>query len=146
MTLPKRILFVDLEDTRRGTRERLLLDAGYQVEVRNSHEMSQQLDHEASFDLVLLAVRRDNRNKAQSYVEMLTQKRPQLPVLLLTDLGIFLPQGSMGNEIESGNPAALLSEIARLLTGSTHIPEVSINAAPAMRRPYAADLQLSDKE
>jgi AmiR/NasT family two-component response regulator len=135
MTLPKRILFVDLEDTRRGTRERLLLDAGYQVEVRNSHEMSQQLDHEASFDLVLLAVRRDNRNNAQSYLEMLTQKRPQLPVLLLTDLGIFLPQGSMGNEIESGNPAALLSEIARLLTGSTHIPEVSINTAPAMRRP-----------
>src|SRR5678815_591981 len=110
MTLPKRILFVDLEDTRRGTRERLLLDAGYQVEVRSSHELSQQLDHEASFDLVLLAVRRGNRNQAQSYLEMLTQQRPHLPVLMLTDLGIFLPRGSMGKGIESGNPAALLSE------------------------------------
>lgn len=137
---------MDLEDTRRGTRERLLLNAGYQVEIRSSHEMSQQLDHEASFDLVLLAVRRGNRNQAQSYLEMLTQQRPQLPVLMLTDLGVFLPRERMGKGIESGNPAALLSEIARLLTGSTHIPEVSFDAAMSTRPPHAADPILSDRE
>src|SRR5690349_17139963 len=63
MSLParKRILLVDVNDPRAKTRVKMLVGAGYEVEVREDDRVSELLAHEDSFDLILLSLHRKRR-------------------------------------------------------------------------------------
>lgn len=115
---------MDRKDPRRVTRVALLDSAGYEVEVRNDVEVSELLDHEAHFDLILIAVNRRDLKQAAAYSEMLRRKRQALPILLLTDTNVFVPRGTLSPQAESGFPKEMLEQIASMLAGSKHIREI----------------------
>ena len=123
----KRILFVDLDDKRRATRVTILMDAGYEVEIRADHEVSETLDHEGTFDLLLLALHRKNLEEASAYSETVRKKHSNLPILLLLDVGVFVPRGTLSRSIETGFPVEMMRDIAEMLAGSIHIREIPSN-------------------
>ena len=120
----KRILFVDLDDTRRETRVRMLTGAGHEVEVRADHEVAETLDHEGTFDLLLLALHKKDLEEAAAYSETIRKKYPTLPILLLLDVGVFVPRGTLSESIETGFPFAMLRQIGEMLAGSSHVREI----------------------
>jgi hypothetical protein len=52
----KKILLIDLDDTRRATRVGLLTSSGYDVDLRDDYIAAERLDHEGFFDLVIVAL------------------------------------------------------------------------------------------
>jgi DNA-binding NtrC family response regulator len=125
MNFPRKrnILLIDLNDPRRDTRVRILENAGYAVEVRQNHKAAEALGRELEYDLVLLALHRDKFKDAVDYSDRLQKANPGLPILLLTDAGVYLPIGTLSPCIETGLPNELVKEIARRLTGRENIPE-----------------------
>ena len=123
MTNQKKILLIDLDDHRRETRVRLLANAGYFVDVRTDYIEAERLDHEGTYDLVIVALH-GNPDKAAHYSDLLSRARPRLPILLLTDSGVYVPPGTLSPSLESGSPAELIREIASMLAGSTYIREL----------------------
>jgi AmiR/NasT family two-component response regulator len=115
-----RILLVDLDDYRRGTRVRLLESAGYDVDVRSDYIEAERLDHESEHDLIIVALHRDP-SEAAAYTDGLTKRTPTLPILLLADYNIYPPRGTISRTIETGSPAALLMEVAEMLSESAHV-------------------------
>jgi hypothetical protein len=75
-----------------------------------------------------LALRREDLTEAAAYSERLRHVRPSLPILLLTDEGVFVPRGALSPNIKTGDPVALMTEIAELLAGSKHIRELDLAA------------------
>jgi hypothetical protein len=73
--------------------------------------------------LVIVALHGDPENAAR-YSDHLSRVKPKLPILLLTDAGVFVPPGTLSDSIETGNPAKLIQEIAEMLAGSTHVREL----------------------
>ncbi|MGA7316420.1 MAG: hypothetical protein WBX22_20890 [Silvibacterium sp.] len=61
---------------------------------------------------------------AAAYSERLHRSDPTLPVLLLTDNGVYVPQGMLSRDIQTGSPVLLMKEIGELLAGSSHIREI----------------------
>jgi CheY-like chemotaxis protein len=116
----KRILLVDVDDPRRDTRIRLLSKAGYEVHVRKDSDAAERLKDEWGYDLVVVAINRDSNLPAE-YSDRLSMRVPDLPILLLVDNDAFVPFGTLSRTIETGDPIALLKEIARMLTGSERI-------------------------
>jgi len=127
MANQKRILLIDLGDRRRDTRVQLLTHAGYAVEVRNNHIEAEHLDHEGEFDLVIVTLH-GSPQKAVKYSDDLNRAKPRLPILLLTDSGVYVPGGTRNQSMETGSPGALIEEIASMLEGSTHIRESPFQA------------------
>ena len=125
----KRILFIDLDDTRRQTRVQMLKQAGYDVVLRNSHIDAEILDHEGHFDLILLTLHRTKLDDAAAYSERLRKQKANLPILLLTDYGVFVPRGTLSPSLETGDAVEMLREIASMIAGSTHIREVDIDGS-----------------
>jgi AmiR/NasT family two-component response regulator len=125
MENPQKILLIDKDDNRRQSRVNLLAYAGYTVSVRADYIEAERLDHEGRFDLVILALHGDAEN-ATLYSNHLSRTKPRLPVLLLTDVGVFVPPGTLSDSIETGNPAKLIHEIAEMLAGSTHVRDLPI--------------------
>jgi DNA-binding NtrC family response regulator len=119
-TATKRILLIDSDDYRRETRVRVLMSAGYEVELRIDHIAAVRLNHEADFDLIILALHAGSE-KAAFYGDELHKNNPDLPILLLTDAGVLLPEGTLNLRIEAGRPTELIESVAQLLTQSTHI-------------------------
>jgi hypothetical protein len=120
----KRILLVDLDDIRRKTRVQMLAAKGYDVEVRANHLVSESFDREPGFDLVILALHRKSLEDAAAYCDRLRKKHPTLPILLLTDTGVFVPHGTLCPSMETGFPVEMMREIAEMLEGSAHIREI----------------------
>ena len=120
----KRILLVDLDDSRRKTRVRMLTGAGYEVECRADHEVSEALENEGTFDLLILALHRKKVDEAAAYTDRLRKKKPTLPILVLLDAGVFVPHGTLSPSIEAGSPLDMMREIAEMLAGSAHIREL----------------------
>jgi ActR/RegA family two-component response regulator len=118
------ILLIDLNDPRRDTRVRILEKAGYTVEVSQNHKAAEALGREFEYDLVLLALHRDKFKEAVDYSDRLQKANPGLPILLLTDAGVYVPIGTLSPSIETGLPHDLIKEIARMLTGRDHIQEL----------------------
>ena len=104
----------------------MLQGAGYDVEVRSDHEISESSDHEGSFDLLILALHHKKLDEAADYSERLRKKKPTLPILLLTDSGVFVPHGALSRSVATGFPEELMVEIADMLAGSSHIRELHI--------------------
>lgn len=123
-----RILLIDVDDPRRLTRERMLEDAGYEVSVRQDWIHAEELAHEADFDLVILALHRRDLKEAAAYTDRLTKSNPALPILLLTDAGVFVPKSTLSNSLETGDPVELMKRVAAMLAGSTHLRELDISA------------------
>jgi CheY-like chemotaxis protein len=123
----QRVLLIDRDDARRRSRVMLLVEAGYEVEVRADHVIAEDQDGEARFDLVVLALHEAKLEDAVAYSERLRNANPGLPILFLTDYGVIVPHGTLGRCIEAGDPLHLLRGIAEMLTASTHIREPEIN-------------------
>jgi DNA-binding NarL/FixJ family response regulator len=122
-TKPK-ILLVDLDDNRRLTRVQILQGAGYEVEVRATHVEASQLNHEGRFDMVIIALHL-YPTQAVTYSDELHKNNPNLPILLLTDWGVFVPRGTLSRTLETGSPGALVTQVAAMLAGSTHVREIT---------------------
>ena len=120
----KRILLVDVDDPRAKTRVKMLLAAGYEVEVREDDSVSELLAHEDSFDLILLSLHQKGLEHACAYSDAVAKKFPGLPILLVTDAGIFAAKGTLSRSIDGWEAAEMMKEIASMLVGSTHIPGI----------------------
>lgn len=124
MESEKKILLVDLDDARRKTRVRMLERAGYEVETRADHEISERLDSEDTFDLIVLALHRKELDEAAAYSERIRKANPDLPILLLVDAGVFVPRGTLSPSVGTEVPMDMIKEVAGMLAGSTHIREI----------------------
>lgn len=102
----------------------MLTNAGYSVDLRTDHVEAEFLDHEGRFDLIILALH-GNPEKAALYSDRLSNAEPQLPILLLTDFGVFVPSGTLSRSVETGDPAKLIRQVAAMLEGSSHVRELS---------------------
>ena len=109
---------------KRGSR--MLEHAGYDVVLRNSHIDAESFDHEDHFDLIVLTLHRKKLDDAAAYSERLRKQKVNLPILLLTDHGVFVPRGTLSPSIETGQPEAMIQEIACMIAGSTHVRELDI--------------------
>jgi DNA-binding NtrC family response regulator len=125
METVRKILLVDLDDSRRESRVQLLTRSGYVVDVRRDHIEAERLGHEGAFDLVIVALR-GSPTKAVEYSDQLCRTDPRLPILLLTDWGVFVPAGTLSRSLETATPDALIHEIARMLESSTHVRELPL--------------------
>lgn len=123
-TQRKQILLIDADDARRDTRVAMLKHAGYEVAVSRDHTAAIRDGEEASYDLVIIAVHREKMQEVAAYSEKLRQAKPSLPILLLTDQGVFVPNGTLSPTLDGGSPGELLEEIAGMLTDSSHIREL----------------------
>ena len=121
----KKILLIDVDDNRRRSRVNLLTNAGYRIEVRQDYIDAERLNHEGTFDLVIVSLHGDS-DKAAHYSDVLTRAQPRLPVLLLTDVGMFVPPGTLSPSLKTGSPAELIGEIVGMLAGITHVRELPI--------------------
>lgn len=122
----KRLLLIDTDDLRRKSRVELLSRSGYSVDVRNDHLSAERLNDEKDYDVVILALH-GNPEKAIAYSDQLSRDTPALPILLLTDYGVYVPPGTLNRSIEAGDPAALMKALASMLAGSTHVRELPIS-------------------
>jgi DNA-binding NtrC family response regulator len=120
----KRILLIDHDDSRRGSRVKVLLRQGYDVDVWKDHVDAEILDHEGSFDLIIVALHAHPEDAA-SYSDHVSRVNPDLPILLLTDYGVYVPCGTLSESLEAGSPSELTKRVAAMLAGSSHIREVS---------------------
>jgi DNA-binding NtrC family response regulator len=125
----KKILLIDLDDSRRTSRIALLEQAGYHVSLRTDHVQAAELNQEGTYDLVVVALHR-NSELATEYSDRLAILKPKLPILLLTDFGVLTPEGTLSRSIKAGVPREIMAEIATMLEGSAHIREMSKDAAP----------------
>lgn len=125
MTFAKRLLLIDAGDLRRRSRVQLLTAMGYDVDVRDDYIEAKRLGDEESYDLIILALH-GNSAKAIAYSDDLKRASPRVPILLLTDFGVFVPPGTLSQRIESGNPQDLIEEIATMLAGTIEVRELPI--------------------
>lgn len=119
MTPPRQqILLIDADDARRETRVAMLKRAG------RDHTAAQREGVEGSYDLVIIALHREKLAEVTAYSEGLRRAKPTLPILLLTDEGVFVPPGTLSRNINGSSPARLLEEIAAMLASSAHMREL----------------------
>jgi hypothetical protein len=110
---------------RRDSRVKLLVGVGYDVDVRDDYIAAERFGDEGSYDLIVLALH-GYPEKAIAYSDQLKRNSPRLPVLLLTDFGVFVPAGTLSRSIESGSPYELIEQIATMLAGATHVRELPV--------------------
>ena len=122
---------MDSNDLRRDTHVRMLTGVGYEVECSDSCEVSELLGHEAEFDLLILVLHQKKLDEAAAYSERLRYKKPTLPILLLLDVGVFVPRGTLSETMQTGFPAEMMVQIAEKLAGSRHIRELHFPSAVA---------------
>ena len=137
----QRILLIDHHDTRRETREGVLRQAGYEVVSAENFEAVEGHLRETAFDLVIIAVKGNADRESLAYSQRLRAANPQLPILALSDRGIFLPKESLLAVLETGRPVQLIAAVATMLLASTHVrnhvrgkkPPNSVGAAEARK-------------
>lgn len=112
----------------------MLQRGGYDVVVRTDYVESEHLDNEGSFDLVVLTLHRKELEGAAAYSERLRKAKPDLPILLLTDHDVFVPRGTLSQQVETGDPGELMREIASMIAGSAHIREIGMEDSARPRK------------
>ena len=118
----EKILLVDCDDARRQSRVQMLESVGYEVETRANYVAAKRLDHEGRFDLIIVTLHRHPEDTA-AYSDDLSRTDPQLPILLLTDAGVFVPRGTLRESVGAGSATQLIQKVSAMLIGSTHIRE-----------------------
>lgn len=118
----KRILLIDRHDLRRDTREHLLRKEGYEVATADRFDLVEGHVQEATFDLVVVSVADSAAGaKAVVYSQRLRAANAALPILALSDNGLYLPKESLITLMQSGSPLELIAEVGKMLLASTHI-------------------------
>jgi DNA-binding NtrC family response regulator len=120
---PQRILLIDLDDVRRQSRVQMLESVGYEVETRANYMAAERLDHESEFDLIIVTLHHHPEDAA-AYSDHLSKADPRLPILLLTDAGVFVPKGTLSQSVGAGSVSELIQKVSAMLVGSTHIREL----------------------
>ena len=123
----KRILLIDHDDRRRDTRVAMLKRMECEVELREDDLHAEAASHEGRFDLVVIALHRRGLDRAAAYSERIRAKNPDLPILLLTDQAVYVPNGTFSRTLEAGVPRELVEAIAEMLSGSKHLRELSMD-------------------
>lgn len=123
----KRILLVDVDDQRRATRVSLLRHSGYQVETRKDFQAAENSADEGQFDLVIVALHAVPDGTGD-YTNRLAETYLGLPILLLTDMGVFVPTWVTSRSTDGSYPAALMAEVASMLTHSLYICKAAARA------------------
>jgi len=62
--------------------------------------------------------------RAAQYSDRLSRAKPRLPILLLTDSGVYVPPETLSHSMETGDPAALIREVASMLVGNIYVREL----------------------
>ena len=137
----QRVLLIDHHDARRETREALLEQAGYEVVTAESFAAVEGRLREVGFDLVIVAVKGNADRESLAYSQRLRAASPKLPILALSDRGIFLPKESLLTVLESGQPLQLIAAVARLLVASAHVR----NNVSSKKPPNSADAMQTKK-
>lgn len=76
---------------------------------------------EAAFDLVVISVIDSAAGaKAVTYSQRLRAANADLPILVLSDNGLYLPKERLISVVQSGYPMELIAEIGKMLLESTH--------------------------
>ena len=118
----EKILLIDRDDIRRQSRVQMLESVGYEVETRTNYIAAEQLDHEGHFDLIIVTLHMHPEDAA-AYSDDLARTDPKLPILLLTDAGVFVPEGTVSQSVSAGSATQLIQRVSSMLVGSTHIRE-----------------------
>lgn len=124
--MSKKILLIDLDDTRRKTRIQLLESAGYVVDVRTDYVAAEKAADENDYDLVVLALMA-SVSLAADYASRLQAASPTLPLLILTDAGVYAPKGMHSDD--GREPREFLARVAGLLLGSKHVRILPLEAS-----------------
>jgi len=101
----------------------MLESVGYEVETRATYVAAERLDHEGSFDLIIVALHSHPECTA-AYSDHLSRSDPKLPILLLTDAGVFVPKGTLSESVGAGSMTHLIQRVSAMLVGSDHIREL----------------------
>lgn len=118
----KRILLIDRHDPRRDTREHLLRKQGYEVVTADRFDLVEGCVQEATFDLVAVSVADCAAGvEMVAYSHRLRADNAALPILALSDNGLYLPPKSLIALMQSGSPLELVAEVGTMLLESTHI-------------------------
>ena len=122
----KRILLIDHDDARRATRVLLLQQEGYEVVTADNYDTVEGRIREAAFDLVIVETD-DIKEAVLAYSERLRGTQPQLPILVLSDQGLFLPKEVLLAHFATSfpSPVEVLAKIAAMFLESTHRREQS---------------------
>ena len=117
----KRILLIDRKDTRRATRVMLLEREGYEVVTANRFQDVENSLAESGVDLVVLNADEDEKATVD-YGQRLKHIAPTLPILVLSENGLFLPRTSLLASFrgEHPTPPEVLAKIAAMLMASEH--------------------------
>lgn len=126
---PQKILLIDLDDVRRQSRVQMLESVGYRVETRANYLAAEQLDHEGGFDLIIVTLHHHPEDAA-AYSDHLSKADPKLPILLLTDAGVFVPKGTLSQSVGAGSVSQLIQRVSAMLVGSTHVRELEGEPEP----------------
>jgi response regulator RpfG family c-di-GMP phosphodiesterase len=118
----QKILLIDLDDARRQSRVKMLESVGYEVETRANYIAAEQLDHESRFDLIIVTLHSHPEDTA-AYSDHLSRTDPKLPILLLTDTGVFVPNGTLSESVGAGSTTHLIQTVSAMLVGSDHMRE-----------------------
>jgi len=91
--------------------------------------------------LVIVTLHGDPKKSVQ-YSDEWTRTKPRLAILLLTDVGVFVPPGTLSRPMEMGDPAELIRKIAGVLAGSADVRELATCAEsePNRNPPFMSDL------
>ncbi len=119
----QKILLIDLDDVRRQSRVQMLESVGYEVETRANFIAAERLDHEGRFDLIIVTLHSPPEDAA-AYSDHLSKSDPKLPILLLTDTGVFVPKGTLSESMSAGSTTHLIQKVSAMLVGSSHIREL----------------------
>lgn len=117
-----RILLIDHHDRRRDTREQLLRSAGYEVVTADRFDLVEGYLQEAAFDLVVVSIADSAAGvDAVAYIQRLRAANAALPILALSDNGLYLPKESFITVMQGGYPFELIAEVGKMLLESAHI-------------------------
>jgi DNA-binding NtrC family response regulator len=98
----------------------ILQHEGYEVVTAESFDVVEGQLREAAFDLVIVAVKNLDRESV-AYSKRLRAANAKLPILALSDNGLFLPKESLVAVLQGGHPLELIAKTARMLLDSTHV-------------------------
>jgi DNA-binding response OmpR family regulator len=120
---PRRILVVDDEPSIGRSLSRLLVRAGYAASVAGDGNAAVSLCEQDSFDLVVLDLHMPGQD-GMTTLRRLRERRPELPILIMSGDVDVVAESSMGGELARGASAilrkpfdtdALLAEVTRLI-------------------------------
>jgi hypothetical protein len=67
---------------------------------------------------------RDSSEEAIFYSGKLNGAQPDLPILLMTNRGEYVPDGTLGSFLVPGSPEEFINTVASMLKGSVHIRDI----------------------